>query len=224
MMTIQVIQGPGTTKKFGVHRGVLCFHSDFFNRSLNGAFKESGSYSYDVKDCKMETFQVFYDWINTGVQFRKLSSQQAIDLFVFADFYAVPVLKNRALEAFHRYAYDQWEIDFEVLQSVYLQTVKNSSLRKLAMDGVVETWSFQAIEENLSGVPEECLLDMLQACSLKRFVGGSETGGNSLDIGKYAWDNKVRTTFCDRYHDHNKAEYHGACASVRSHPSMLVRC
>ncbi|KAL1612844.1 hypothetical protein SLS60_001074 [Paraconiothyrium brasiliense] len=211
MMTIQVTQGT-RKKKFRVYRGVLCFHSDFFDHALNGAFGARGLYFYEVMDCTIETFQIFYDWTNTGVQDKKLSDQQAFDLFLFADFYAIPALKNRALESYHCSFLDSWTFSFSLIQSVYLYTMDGSSLRKLTVDQVVKTLVFETVKEDLSGrgMPEECLLDIIQACGLKRFITSPQFDRDLHRYQQEGWIAGMRMNFCHRYHDHVEAEQHAA--------------
>ncbi|KAF1971648.1 hypothetical protein BU23DRAFT_178673 [Bimuria novae-zelandiae CBS 107.79] len=72
MMTIEVeVPSQSDTnaiKKYQVYRGVLCFHSDFFNKALNGPFKEGGAKSYRLdNNVKPETFELYYNWMNTSI-------------------------------------------------------------------------------------------------------------------------------------------------------------
>jgi hypothetical protein len=211
IITIQVTEGPRTRRKFRIYRGVLCFHSDFYNRALNGAFRESGTHFHEVKNCTIEIFQIFYDWINTGVQGKTLSRGQAIDLFVFADFYVIPALKNVALEAFFQNYVEKWKLSALDLRSAYLKTVGDSPLRNLVSDLVVDTIEFdRATSERLSGrsLPEECFLDMLQRFSLRSHGEDAKARCRLVDLGKDGWRNNMRAHFCERYHDHHEPEHH----------------
>jgi hypothetical protein len=215
MMIIQVTEEPRTEKKFCIYRGVLCFHSDFFNRALNGAFREGGAYFHEVKDCTIEIFQFFYDWINTGVQDKTLSGGQAIDLFVFADYYAIPALKNVALNGYLQHSIAKWKYSVHDLRSAYLKTVENSPLRKLASDIAVDVWKFNDVTRNaLSGInlPEECFLDMIQGLHHHACCEGTEAHRTRTVFGKTRWVNTMRADFCERYHDHHEAECHSVHA------------
>jgi hypothetical protein len=215
MMIIQVTEEPRTEKKFCIYRGVLCFHSDFFNRALNGAFREGGAYFHEVKDCTIEIFPIFYDWVNTGVQDKTLSGGQAIDLFVFADYYAIPALKNVALDGYLQHFIEKWQWSAQDLRSAYVKTAENSPLRKLASDTIVDTIEFDDTTRNiLSGInlPEECFLDMLRGFHHHACCEGTEARRNLKVLRKTGWVNTMRADFCERYHDHHEAEYHSVHA------------
>jgi len=65
---ITVAVGPDDAKKkFKIYRGLLCHFSSYFDRMLNGSFREGGSTYLRLNDTDADTFNVFYYWLNSGV-------------------------------------------------------------------------------------------------------------------------------------------------------------
>jgi hypothetical protein len=108
MVTLTV--GPdGASNGFQLYRGLLCHYSDYFDRMLNGLFKEGGSQSLRLKDITVEVFQTFYYWLNSGVvdcagdsTSPSLSTTQLwkkiIEVYIFADFHQARAFQNAILD------------------------------------------------------------------------------------------------------------------------------
>lgn len=169
MMTIKVVEtvegeigepDATVTKDFPVYRGLLCFHSDFFNNALNGPFKEGGSVIYTVTDCSIRTFTLFFNWMNAGVVSLGMDEEHspteideidAVLLYVFADFYAIPALKNGALGIYLMTAAQNSVVEFRAIHTMYEHTPESSLLKKLVLDVLVDTWEF-----NVRDLEQEC--------------------------------------------------------------------
>lgn len=138
MMTIRVNEAHAAgipTKDFLVYRGLLCFYSGFFDCALNGHFKETSSSGYEVNDCTIKIFTIFFYWLNTSrVAFDTLGDppdeRDIVDLYIFADFYAVLQLKNRALEILFSTYMAQGYIIFSVV-SIYDWTSQADAMKNL---------------------------------------------------------------------------------------------
>lgn len=209
MMTILVTQGPSHKKEFRIYRGVLCFHSEFFNRALNGTFSEGGSDFYEVKNCTIKTFEIFYDWMNTSAVGEMLWGEQIIELFVFADFYAILALKNRAVESFFRGYLSAWKVYPSKLKLIHTTTAEKSTLRKLAVDLAVHTWARSSFGLTLAkyDLPVEIILDLFQGVIDTRVHGGPQYGYATKPFGMKGWKDYMRRYFCNRYHEHISAEH-----------------
>jgi hypothetical protein len=89
--------GGDAPKVFRVYRGVLYHYSEYFKTMLNSGFRESGSSALDFEDTTPETFQVFYDFINTGnlAAFAQATANKSVNkifhrilaAYVFADYH-----------------------------------------------------------------------------------------------------------------------------------------
>ncbi|KAJ4292771.1 hypothetical protein N0V90_009434 [Kalmusia sp. IMI 367209] len=216
IMAIQVTQG-SIKKDFCVYRSVLCFHSKVFDKALNGPFKEGGSDVYEMKDCAIETFEMFFNWMNTGVasttdKGEDLNEQQAVDLFVFADFYGILALTNDALEIYFRSFAKKWKVEYGAIKSIYDRTPENSNLRRLAVDILTDVSVFENFRTvvTTSGFSIDFMLDVLETFRDKKMVPGSYM---SLRVnGCEGWKRIMKAKFCAQYHDHAQVHHYGKLA------------
>ncbi|KAF2246923.1 hypothetical protein BU26DRAFT_488328 [Trematosphaeria pertusa] len=214
-MTILVEQG-GRKKKFQMHRGLLCHYSEYFNTLLNGGFGESGRNFHKLTEVEIDTFQVFFYWLNTGVISdgggQDLQKVEIIKVYVFADCYLVQELKNKILEALFLSDVKTWAVSSFINPLIYDQTPEGSPLRKLHVDLTLETEDFKDWREHLEHYPKEYLADLFDACRERKVVPGSAFG---LDNGgTEGWIKEKMAHFCERYHDHTKPEARGSVGNV----------
>jgi hypothetical protein len=94
-MTI-VVDPVGSEREYQVHRGLLCYHSKYFDRLLNGGFKEAGSKMVSLVDVDVDVFRTFYYWLNSGLvdcsDINIALSEKAkwtamLKVYAFTDFY-----------------------------------------------------------------------------------------------------------------------------------------
>ncbi|CAO2658101.1 Nn.00g073610.m01.CDS01 [Neocucurbitaria sp. VM-36] len=210
MMTINVGKSPSVTT-FEIHRGLLCFYSSYFKKLLDGPFKEGGSSSYNIPDGTADTFQMFFSWLYTGtvmetagVKDVDLEYMQIIDLYVFADFLMVQELKNRALELFFS-SYRKWSPHINCTDVIYENTTKNSLLRRLYVQVLLELNSFKNWPKYAEHLPKEFIADLFDFCRKMKIVPGNpiERGSNG---GEREWAALKVTHFCGAYHEHIEAE------------------
>lgn len=88
-----MVVGPDdATKQFNIHRGLLCYHSEYFARLLNGSFKEAGSDTLGLADVRVDTFETFFYWIYVGVvEYGRNGTSQSwfkgVRAYIFADYH-----------------------------------------------------------------------------------------------------------------------------------------
>ena len=211
MMTIVVGERP-ITKEFQMHRGLLCFHSTYFKNLLDGPFMEGGSNSHDMPDVTIDTFQMFYTWLYTsnvtdidGVSDSDLPCDDFIYLYVFADYYMVQNLKNRALELYFLSVFKKWLLHPSLAEFIYDHTTASSPLRLLHIDIMSELSSWADWAEDVVDLPKEFIADLFDVCRKEWVVPGSGYG-LVRNGGKEGWFKAKRGNFCERYHDHSKRE------------------
>jgi hypothetical protein len=201
MMTIFV-----ETTVFNMHRGLLCFHSEYFKNLLNGPFKEGGSNAHTLSNVSSDTFTMFYNWMYTGrvvdcdqTADADLEFEDILNVYVFADFHMIPQLKNRALELFWQHMTKCWEVDLNLSSQIYDLTSESDPLRKLHIDIIVETHELNDWHEDQERMPKEAIVDLFDSYRKLCIAPGSMPG---LDVGTSDWILKTKKKFCKRYHEH----------------------
>jgi hypothetical protein len=109
-MTIEAGPSDGPTKTFPIRRGLICYHSKFFDNLLQGNFREGGSDHHRLsEEYDLDVFEIVFYWLNTGKLFEGQTSFTKIDeiplsyfhiaqVYVFADAHEMPRLKNAAID------------------------------------------------------------------------------------------------------------------------------
>jgi hypothetical protein len=202
MTTIEVGHENGVKKTFYVYRGLLCFHSTYFNKLLNGSFKEGGSDNIRLKDVSIDTFQAFFCWLNTGKLHPpsatiSLDWQEIMEVYVFGDANMIPRLKNAAIDLYVTKIYQDHILYSSGLDYLYSHTTSGDALRKLAVDSAVEKPSWVDIEKYRERYPLEFLVDVMIVLRDKRVTVGS----SSQSI--YDWYKTKKDQICN-YHDHSE--------------------
>ena len=198
-----VVVGPdGDEKEFQLHRGLLCFYSEYFDRMLNGGFKEAGSNSLRLKEVDALIFERFYYWMYSGVvdcDFKTAGSpdswSSAVQLYLFADYHNAPGLQNAALDYIW---FKMKEFDRIPLLStplLYSNTTELDPLRKLLVDIAVGSWRADDVVKHHELYAPEFLANYIAGLKDREWV--PEAG---VDIE--ARDEDVRRHFCELYHVH----------------------
>jgi hypothetical protein len=205
MMTIITTDG----SEFQIHRGLLCFHSEYFRKLLEGPFTEGGSEKQTLSDVSCDTFTMFYNWMYTGTVVNSTEQPDAdlgydniVNIYIFADFHMVPTLKRRALELFWLHMLKTWTVGMDLTSRIYKHTTGFASLRKLHIDLMLETCTFENWREDEEKFCKESLADILDACRKLGIVPGSRTG--ILSNGIQAWIMEKKKDFCVKYHEHER--------------------
>jgi hypothetical protein len=171
---------------------------------LQGPFKNNDSHV--LPNEKPETFQLFYDWLYSGEVFcdetMDLNPEVIVHLYFFADAYMVQQLKDRALELYFLRFLKDWEAPQDLTQVVYEQTADSSALRKLHVDVLIETFSFENIRDYMYDDPKEFVYDLFETCRDRQVYPGSCTAFDGLN--KWVVEKKAR--FCELYHEHQRLD------------------
>jgi hypothetical protein len=203
MITIVVGQG-SAIQNFQVHRGLLCYHSGLFKRLLNGPFKHNDSHALPTE--KPATFQLFYDWLYSGEvvydEATELLPKTIVELYFFADAHMVQQLKDRALELYFLRFLKDWEAPQDLTRIVYEKTAGASSMRKVHVDILIETFGFENLREYIDDDPKEFFIDLLEACRDRQVSPGS----CSAFIKFTQWIEEKKARFCELYHEHPALE------------------
>jgi hypothetical protein len=213
MMTIVVEDGT----EFQMHRGLLCFHSEFFKKLLDGPFKEGGSKWQTLPDVSRNTFTMFYNWIYAGtvensdkISDADLSNEDIVDIYIFADYHMVPHLKNRALELYFLQDLQKWVVQINPSSRIYNNTTQSSMLRKLYADLLLETYNFEDWREDQAIMPKDLIADLFDTCRRLGVAPGTSYGISGPGKSVNEWIKQKRRDFCAKYHEHE----HGSDTST----------
>jgi len=159
--------------KFGVHKGVLIRKSAFFRAALTGTFKEATEGTVVLQDDSPKVFEVFVSWLYT----RKLentvdeiptpcSSNRLAKLYIFADRYDVPILRNDAIDALIKNRRENLQIPTSSFRMVYDATPPKDPLRRLLADMVIlDTDIRESVVARRESYSVEMLLHLLVVSS-----------------------------------------------------------
>ncbi|KAL8898245.1 MAG: hypothetical protein Q9192_002166 [Flavoplaca navasiana] len=147
---VTLLVGPDRLS-FHVHRNLLCENSPFFAAAFNGSFKESSGLMELIED-SADAFERFVQWLYRrkftispvgDAQCTKQRYQQLVRVYIVADKFDVPLLKDHVIVLFFdsiRYPNGQFRLkatahhDFcprtNIVKLVYTNTAKGSPLRK----------------------------------------------------------------------------------------------
>jgi hypothetical protein len=135
-----------------------------------------------------------------------LIPKSIVRLYFFADAYIVQELKDRALELYFLRFLKDWEVPQDLTQVVYERSESKSSLRKLHVDILMDTFSFENIREYIHDDPKEFFVDLLEA-SRDRQVS---VGSCSAFVSFTEWIAEKKARFCELYHEHPKLKSYPA--------------
>ncbi|TID18831.1 hypothetical protein E6O75_ATG05952 [Venturia nashicola] len=132
------------TEPYIIHHDLLSASSDFFDKALNGRFKESGGDVYLPKQ-KSETFDAYQRWLYSGkIDMSGQTLSKALWLscqyYLLGDTIQDEGFRNAAIDNIldHVASSQIFPADLSYVQKVYHSTAKGSILRKL----VVDFWLF----------------------------------------------------------------------------------
>lgn len=214
MMTIQVVKSAEVTEDFITYRGLLCYHSKYFESLPTGSFKEGGATTYRVTSCTPQIFAMFYNWMNTGVAWMgdedflahnaDMGFDVALDLYVFADYHEIYALRNHAVEMCCKWFHDGDDEGLVYIEEIYERTPKTSPLRRLAVNTLVDVCDFEQIEKHLGSISRaDIFLDVMEVCNKQGVVPG--VASKLMVPGWRLWRHERSENFCEWYHDHPAA-------------------
>lgn len=129
---------------FEIHKGILCFYSEYFQGSLNGSFVEAKDKVVGLPTESPETFKLFKDWLYTqkivlGQDDKTRFFTQLCRLWIFGDAHIVPLLQNAAADMITERSYTWWCNPSYQLHLAYENTVTGSKLRYLLVDTMAKS-------------------------------------------------------------------------------------
>lgn len=192
--------------KFGVHKGILIRSSAFFRAALTGTFKEATEGTVTLQEDSPKVFGVFVSWLYTGKLENTVDeiptpcgSNRLAELYIFADRYDVPILRNDAIDALVKNRQELLHIPTSSFRMVYDATPPKDPLRRLLVDMVALNTNIpKSVVAHRESYPAEMLLDMLVVSSEKidALLSGS---GN----GRWPWK-PTKSSICSSYHTHEE--------------------
>ena len=140
--TVTINVGPNS-QPFKIHRPLICNASAFFTTAFTSKFKEGLDLSLSLPDDDSEIFEIFAQWLYTKQYHYKFikdnassrAMAQPVNLYIFADRYEIPVLKQRLIGMFFAAAKaSEEEPPPAMIEHVYVNTSKSDKLRMLLVD------------------------------------------------------------------------------------------
>lgn len=139
---------------FGIHKGLLCHHSTFFDKALNGGFKEAVNGEVVLDDEDLEVFTRFNGWLYTGIILvgdeteETMTFKSLIDLYIFAEKRGVLRLKNAVVDSIikkNQASRGRRALPDHSLQRAWTKTPDSSPLHSLLVDLYVRRANFPEI-------------------------------------------------------------------------------
>lgn len=134
---------------FEVHRGILTFYSDYFKASLDGDFSEAHNKHVELSSESVapKIFRMFIGWVYTrrlrnksGSEEERLPYMEIIRMWIFADAYLVPLLKNHCINLLYwGFAVSWHSFDPPHIYLAYSNTTATSALRRALVDILLVT-------------------------------------------------------------------------------------
>lgn len=154
-----------------MHKGLICFYSDYFDRAFNGAFKEASDKSVSLPNECQHLFAIFRGWLYTR-ELRDADDRVAqnlpcdvlVKLWVLGDKYLVPLLQNHVVDIYRLKDLQMWSPQMRFLPYVYANTPPDSILRSLVISLIVLKGSTDVMNAcNEAFWTKESLMDYIKA-------------------------------------------------------------
>lgn len=198
---VSVIVG-ANAKKFGLHKGLLCHHSSFFNSALNGSFKEAAEKSVTLAEESECTFAIFVAWLYSQKLISErdgrdspCSIEELLTLYIFGDRLEIPELELDVMDTLIKrlQSPNPSEPALKLVSHIvliYNNTPDLSPLRKLLVDVMVydhKIPGFITDNPHSASWTPELLRDLLIASMNVRSKSkiGLENAPFAFDTGKY---------------------------------------
>lgn len=88
-------------KKFHIHKALLCYHSSFFSKALDGLFKEHEDRAVYLPDDNVEGFVLFVNWMYNAppqIASTPAAMMALLALYIMADKFCIEELKNVSMD------------------------------------------------------------------------------------------------------------------------------
>ncbi|KAK4502536.1 hypothetical protein PRZ48_005961 [Zasmidium cellare] len=163
---VNVVVGEGSNQKlFKLHKGILCHYSGYFDKALNGGFKEGRKGTVDLPTENVDTFSHFVLWLYRGIVQPDMSLSNTltdlVKLWIFADSREIPLLMNVCLDVLKKEIVRTWTVPTYDLERIYDNTTPSSGLRRFAIHAICSTFGIDKEPEPRLDWPKEAMWDML---------------------------------------------------------------
>ncbi|KAL2027397.1 hypothetical protein VTO58DRAFT_111488 [Aureobasidium pullulans] len=125
-------------KSYSLHKGLLCFYSDYFRAAFNGSFKEATDGKIELMDVEPEVFDIFQVWLysrrlqapaDSVLYFSTLGQ-----LWVFGDKHQIPLLQNEVMDEIFAKEAKLKVFHTKLVNLAYEHTPVGSPLRKAVIE------------------------------------------------------------------------------------------
>lgn len=169
------------SKRFMLHKNLVCRDSTFFNAACKGSFREADSNEVKLPDDEPETFDNFVQWLYTRDFERPMTEsgwpkwECFFETYVLADKLGAPKFSNHVMNLMVHEAETRWDQELSLPDAAavcvaYENTPGSSPLRRFLIDLYCCNNKLEIPEQ---AVPDEFVMEM--AFTLKR--RNVESGG-----------------------------------------------
>jgi hypothetical protein len=136
-------------KSFHVHKALVCGRSSYFKKAFTSSFKEAEEGVIEFKYLQIPTFKIFMLWLYNqniwdweGEEHNHPAAFDIIDLYIFADMFQIPALKNDAIKLLENQIMHTGQgVPLQHLNYVWANTAGGSPLRRFLADMCARTLS-----------------------------------------------------------------------------------
>ena len=144
-------------RTFRVHEDYIQFYSSF-----EWEWTQEDGISVLTLEEDADTVHEFVTWLYTQTV-SKLSADTAIDLWIFADHYKTPLLKNDSIDALNLFIVNNASLPLHRLHDIYADGIEDSARRDMITNAMsfyldvksvceVEQWPKEAISDTLKSM------------------------------------------------------------------------
>ena len=161
-------------REFGVHKGLLCFHSKFFKAAFHGSFKESSTGRVSLPDDDSPIFELVKTWLYTlsmterrDWEDMKCNRERTYGAWIFGEKHGMIDMCNKIMDTLLDPPGNVVALPtVQQIEYIYTNTCKGSLLRKYIAASFFSSrhWLYNILKqdaENIMTVPE-FLVDVLQ--------------------------------------------------------------
>ena len=165
---------------FGVHKGLLCQRSKFFQAAFIGSFAETSKGTIELPEEDSAIFDIVLIWLYKGQLTEPQDGEdvkchviQLIDIFIFGDKFGIRDLCNAAVDRIIDLYEKENGVTASQIDRIYMGTPPNSHLRRITVATYVQhpSTTFDLFNDKHSEAFLACpefLLDLAKAYSKNR--------------------------------------------------------
>ena len=174
-------------RAFSVHEGLLSFYAE----PLGSRSEQDGQLVSPLEE-DANTVHKFVFWLYTET-LPRTNVDTIIDIWLFADRYAIPLLKNETIDALNQFIIDNESMPLHRLADIYANGNEHTQLRGMISHAM--SWYLDA--DSISQVrqwPQAALADTIERIVL-------DGSANAFPDPDYKWQN-----MCPEFHVHDDGE------------------